>query len=280
MSFEAMAPLPPPPPPLPRMTIDVYTKESASPTVQREDAQLARFVSAVRGALHAHVEQLWASAPRATVAHFEMLSAEDAKRWAFQVGENKRSKSIEAYAMWRQLALLRAGRASISLGRDLMSSIKIHARCAELRSAALTHTGAVKQHSLLPQRLVREAQQAKEFARTRFDHACETHRVMAARALRPLSRRPAMRPQRHEQALAQLRSAATVSYSISDASDELDDISLDGGGGGGGAIGVRPASGRAHSTGECSVIYRYMLRESCSQFDSLPLTYLLCVTSC
>ena len=30
----------------------------------------------------------------------------------------------------------------------------------------------------------------------------------------------------------------------------------------------------AFDTGECSFIYRYILRESCSQFDSLPLTYL------
>ena len=28
-------------------------------------------------------------------------------------------------------------------------------------------------------------------------------------------------------------------------------------------------------TGELSCMYRYILRESCSQFDSLPLTYLL-----
>ena len=31
---------------------------------------------------------------------------------------------------------------------------------------------------------------------------------------------------------------------------------------------------KAIATGECSLIYRYMLRESCSQFDSLPLTSL------
>ena len=31
--------------------------------------------------------------------------------------------------------------------------------------------------------------------------------------------------------------------------------------------------------GECSFMYRYILRESCSQFDSLPLTSLLQITS-
>jgi hypothetical protein len=31
----------------------------------------------------------------------------------------------------------------------------------------------------------------------------------------------------------------------------------------------------SRATGECSCIYRYILRESCSQFDSLPLTYFL-----
>lgn len=217
MSCESMAPLPPPPPPLPRMTIDVYTKVSTSPTVQREDAQLARFVSAVRGTLHAHVEQLWDTAALATAAHYTMISAEDTKRWAFQVGENKRAKSDEAYAMWRQLALLRAKRATISLGRDLVSSIKIVSRCEELKAAAVAHAGTVKQHSLLPQRGVREAEEARRFARSLFEHACETHRVMATRALRPLSRRPGTPLLWREQALAQLRGAARVSYDITDA---------------------------------------------------------------
>ena len=31
---------------------------------------------------------------------------------------------------------------------------------------------------------------------------------------------------------------------------------------------------RVRLQGECSFMYRYILRESCSQFDSLPLTYL------
>ena len=207
----------PPPPALPRMTIDVYTKVSTSPTVQREDAQLARFVSAVRGTLHAHVEQLWDTAALATAAHYTMISAEDTKRWAFQVGENKRAKSDEAYAMWRQLALLRAKRATISLGRDLVSSIKIVSRCEELKAAAVAHAGTVKQHSLLPQRGVREAEEARRFARSLFEHACETHRVMATRALRPLSRRPGTPLLWREQALAQLRGAARVSYDITDA---------------------------------------------------------------
>ena len=51
------------------------------------------------------------------------------------------------------------------------------------------------------------------------------------------------------------------------------------------ALGVRAAArerfraaaveyGASGNGGECSLIYRYILRESCSQFDSLPLTYL------
>ena len=34
----------------------------------------------------------------------------------------------------------------------------------------------------------------------------------------------------------------------------------------------------ARREGECSFMYRYILRESCSQFDSLPLTSLMIVT--
>ena len=45
-------------------------------------------------------------------------------------------------------------------------------------------------------------------------------------------------------------------------------------GDGGGSTTYAPPSQSNYGAGECSFMYRYIVRESCSQFDSLPLTSL------
>jgi hypothetical protein len=42
----------------------------------------------------------------------------------------------------------------------------------------------------------------------------------------------------------------------------------------GGGLLTKDLGAKQRAAGECSFIYRYILRESCSQFDSLPLTSL------
>jgi hypothetical protein len=200
-------------------------------SVQREDAQLTRFVKAIGPTMGAHLEQLWASAASDVHGHYKMLSVEDAKRYTFQVGENRRAKSREAYAMWRQMSLLRSGRGTIALGRDLMSSLNILSQCEQQHRNATLRMDTVKAHSIVPAKLVREAQDARKLAIKLFDHACDTHQVLAARTLHPVKRPvsadgafsdDAALAQWHAQTLEELRIAARVSYDIQQPSNELE----------------------------------------------------------